>query len=370
MESPRGHREIIPFPESVMAGAQAVPREAMERIYKEIRTPHKQGIILRPEEGEMIDCPSVFRHENRWYMMFAAISGNTGYETHLAVSDNLLAWNRLGRILSFRKSGWDQWQADGGVALFDHVWGGSAELQRWDGRYWMTYIGGGKQGYETDPLSIGVASSKRPSVAAEWTRHEGNPVLHIGQPDVRPFEKSTLYKSHVIWDREERFGHAFIMYYNGKDARGYGCEAIGMALSDDMTTWHRFGDDWVLYNEKKSAKAISGDPQITRIGDLWVMFYFGAFWGPGAFDTFACSYDLVNWTKWEGPNLIEPSESYDEQYAHKPWIIKQDNIVYHFYCAVGCEGRAIALATSRDIQAHEKADLTEFDSKIHRSASL
>ena len=36
------------------------------------------------------------------------------------------------------------------------------------------------------------------------------------------------------------------------------------------------------------------------MGDLWVMFYFGAGWQPKAFDTFACSYDLVNWTKWEG----------------------------------------------------------------------
>jgi IS4 transposase len=79
------------------------------------------------------------------------------------------------------------------------------------------------------------------------------------------------------------------------------------------------------------------------------MFYFGAFWKSNAFDTFACSYDLVNWTKWEGPNLIEPGEPFDRQYAHKPWVVKWKGVVYHFYCAVGSEGRVLAVATSRYI---------------------
>jgi hypothetical protein len=100
-----------------------------------------------------------------------------------------------------------------------------------------------------------------------------------------------------------------------------------------------------------NGRGISGDPQIVRMGDVWTMFYFGAGWKPGAFDTFACSYDLVNWTKWTGPDLIAPSEPWDKTFAHKPWVLKHDGIVYHFYCAVGEEGRAIALATSKDLRA-------------------
>ena len=87
-----------------------------------------------------------------------------------------------------------------------------------------------------------------------------------------------------------------------------------------------------------------------RVGDLWVMFYFGAGWKPKAFDTFAVSRDLVNWTKWDGPHLVEPSEPWDETYAHKPWVLKHDGVVYHYYCAVGKEGRVIALATSKDLR--------------------
>jgi len=79
------------------------------------------------------------------------------------------------------------------------------------------------------------------------------------------------------------------------------------------------------------------------------MFYFGAGWKPGAFDTFAASYDLVHWTKWTGPDLVAPSLPWDQTYAHKPWLLKHDGVVYHFYCAVGTEGRVIAVATSRDL---------------------
>ena len=95
---------------------------------------------------------------------------------------------------------------------------------------------------------------------------------------------------------------------------------------------------------------MSGDPQIVRINGLWVMFYFGAFWKPGAFDTFAASRDLVHWTKWDGADLISPSEPWDAQFAHKPWLLRYRGVVYHFYCAVDKAGnRQIALATSIDL---------------------
>ena len=80
------------------------------------------------------------------------------------------------------------------------------------------------------------------------------------------------------------------------------------------------------------------------------MFYFGAFWKPGAFNRFACSYDLINWTDWDGEDLIKSSEDYDEKYAHKPWVLKWNGIVYHFYNAVGDSVSVIALATSKNLK--------------------
>jgi predicted GH43/DUF377 family glycosyl hydrolase len=339
-------RTVIPFP---TAKPRLVKSAVMQQIYDEIKTPHKYGVILKPEDDELLDCPNVFRHGNRWYMMFVANKDKVGYETHLAVSDDLLNWKRLGKILSFSKQGWDAWQGDGGLALYDTRWGGTNELSTHDGQYWLSYIGGAKQGYEPDPLSIGLAHTDDPTAIKQWSRLQENPVLSPDQPDVRDFEHTTLYKSAIIRDEQKTLGAPFVMYYNGKSPLR-GIETIGIALSDDLRTWRRFGHGPVVSNIGDSAWAISGDPQITKIGDAWVMFYFGAFYKPKAFDTFAVSYDLVHWTKWEGPHLVEPSEPYDKDFAHKPWLLKHDGIVYHFYCAVGTEGRVIALATSKDLK--------------------
>lgn len=329
--------------------ARVVPPDVMRRLYEEVRTPHKYGVVVKGEEGEMVDCPNVFRYQGRWYMMYVAIRDQVGYQTYLARSDDLLHWEKLGRILSHRKEGWDAWQADGGVALYDLTWGGSAELGRHDGRYWLSYIGGAGQGYEPDPLAIGLASTRSPDRPEEWERYAGNPILSPHQSDVRRWEEVTLYKSAIIRDEARTLGYPFVMFYNGKAKQG-NHEAIGLAVSNDLMHWIRYGEDPVVDNAP-GQPAISGDPQIARIGDVWVMFYFGHRWKPQAFDTFAASYDLVNWTKWEGPHLVEPSEPYDQTFAHKPWLLKHEGVVYHFYCAVGEEGRVIALATSKDLRS-------------------
>jgi predicted GH43/DUF377 family glycosyl hydrolase len=323
------------------------PAKVMDDIYSKIRTPFKYGIILRGEEGERIDSPSVFRHGDMWYMMYAIYTKGRGYETALAESNDLLEWRKLGRILPFRDGAWDTHQAAGYIALQDHEWGGSHKLLQHDGKYWLSYIGGDTRGYEAGRLSIGVGWTDDPSEARSWERLD-HPVLSPDQPDVREFENDKLYKSHIIRDDSESLGFPYVMYYN---ARGK-YESIGMAVSDNMVDWHRYGAGPVIDN----SSGISGDPQIARIGDVWVMFYFGCGWKPDIFDTFACSYNLVSWTKWDGPHLTEPSEPWDSVTANKPWVIFHDGVVYHFYhsrCGAmdSPTENAIAVATSKDLRA-------------------
>lgn len=321
-----------------------VPEKVMKQIYEEVKTPYKYGIILLPDEKKTIDCPGVFRYGNRWYMFYVEYDEATskGYETGLAVSDDLLNWKSIGKALTPTGEGWDTNQAAGYPALQDTAWEGSYELQKYDGKYWMTDICGKLAGLETEPLAVGVAYTTTPDKPIEWKRIKENPVLSTEDPDVRWFEAQTLYKSNIIWDKDETLGHQFVMYYNGKQKVEW-IERIGMAVSDDMIHWKRHGTEPVI----DTPIGISGDPQIQRIGDVWVMFYFGAWWRPKAFDNFACSYDLEHWTKWEGPSLIEPTEPWDDTFAHKPWVIKHKGIVYHFYCSVGNRGRCLALATSK-----------------------
>lgn len=342
---------------SAVIGASAaetapIPETEMKRVYHAVQTPHKFGVVLRGSAEEKIDCPNVFRHGSEWFMIYIAFDGK-GYETRIARSENLLDWKPLGPILQRGTGGWDDQQAAGGAALVNPDWDGDWTLQTHDGKYWMSYLGGTKPGYETPPLSVGLAWTDDPARPGGWTRLPENPVLTPSQADARNFEKNTLFKSHIIRDPGKLTGEPFVMFYNARQ-EGTAVERIGMAVSADMKIWKRSGDTHVLENGDQ--RGISGDPQLVRMGDLWVMFYFGAFWRPGAFDTFACSRDLVHWTKWTGPDLVSPSEPWDKEYAHKPWLVRHRGVVYHFYCAVGSEGRVIALATSKDLRPGKTGD--------------
>ena len=285
-------------------------------------------------------------------MIYIASMNEVGYETCLARSSDLLNWEKLGNILSFPKEGWDRWQRAGYAALCDPAWGGSNELETFDGKYWMSYLGGALQGYETDPLAIGLAWTKTPTEAREWTPLAENPVLHRDQPDVRPFEKMTLYKSNIIWDKAKTLGSPFVMFYNGKIKGGY--EKIGMALSDDMVHWKRYGADAVVANGEDKQNGITGDPQVVKNGDHWVMFYFGV-GKRGAHIMAAFSRDLVHWTAHPEPLYKaggNPS-GLDQEYAHKISLVynSKNETFYLYYCATGNKGRGIGLITSKPLQS-------------------
>lgn len=208
----------------------------MRQIYEQVKTPYKHGIVLAPEEGHLVDNANVFRQGDKWYMIYIDFDGK-GYETRLAESDDLLSWRRKGLVLPRGKAGeWDASQADGWPILLEPEFDGPNTLGMFEGRYWMMYLGGALTGYETDPLSEGVAWTDDPAKAKPWTRYERNPVLSPSDPDARPFERKTIYKSFVVQDPSRRLGGRFVSYYNAKQ-EGKWVERIGMAVSDDLRTW-------------------------------------------------------------------------------------------------------------------------------------
>jgi predicted GH43/DUF377 family glycosyl hydrolase len=337
-----------------LAQQKEVPQQVMQQIYDQVKTPYKYGLVLVPgDASKKIDCPSVFRKGGNWYMTYIRFDGR-GYETWLAKSKNLLHWQTLGRLMSFSDTAdWDNNQKAGYPALQDTKFGGSNEVKKYDRKYWMSYIGGKDRGYEAGPLAIGIAhTSKDITTPHEWTRLDA-PVLTATDKDVRWWENKKLFKSSIIWDKKKTLGHPFVMYYNANGDTSNNTpkwrwfERIGMALSDDMIHWQRYQVDPVMSHRI----GITGDAVIQKVKDVWVMFYFGAFWEgrKDAFNRFACSYDLVNWTDWNGDDLIKSSEPYDEKYSHKSYVVKHNGVVYHFYCAVdNKDNRGIAVATSVD----------------------
>ena len=352
--------------------ADIISQQEMQHIYQEVRTPYKYGLVVAPTDNyHKIDCPTVFREGDKWLMTYVVYNGKDGldgrgYETWLAESDDLLHWTTKGRILSYKDDGWDMNQRGGFPALVDWTWNGSYSISKYKRNYWMTYIGGHGTGYEAvrEPLNIGIAWTDADITQAHEWQSSPKPLLSIDDKDVQWWEKMVQYKSTIYSLTsspspkgkgsglpKELAKYRFIMFYNAggiNPDNNLKAERIGIALSNDLKKWKRYDGNPVFANEVGGI--ITGDAQIAKMGDLFVMFYFKAY-DPSrkynAFNTFAVSRDLLHWQRWEGEDLIWPTKSYDEMFAHKSYVVKHDGVVYHFYCAVNDDQqRGIAVATS------------------------
>ena len=241
------------------ASNKEVPPEEMERIYNEIKTPFKYGVVFKhPDTNKLVDSPTIFRKNKRWYMTYIVFDGK-GYETWLSESDDLLNWKPKGKIMAFSENTWDANQKAGYVSLVNTRWEGDYAVEKYQNKYWMTYLGGNTAGYESGTLKIGLATSPVVSKPKIWESNH-NPILSPDDDDARWFENKTIYKSLVIRDQKQHTGYPFVMYYNAKgDTARY--ESIGMAVSDDMVSWKRYGVSPVI----TKYKGICGDAQIVKI---------------------------------------------------------------------------------------------------------
>ncbi len=323
-----------------------INQQDLERIYETVKTPYKYGAVLKTA-GKYCDSPVVFKHNGAYYMTCVEIDDQckTGYRTKLLASDNLTEWNALGYILT-EHNDWDSAQTGSYAQFVNNEFGGNNEIIKINGKYFVAYLGGSLKGYETDPLWMGLATCDDIENINGY-RKLPKPILTTLDEDCREEESVTLYKADMFVDEKRTTGYPYVCAYNAKRADGR--ESIFLAVSNDAYTWKRYGDKAIVsVGECEPSIRINGDPQIVKIDDLYVMFYFiydSA--ASRAWNTFAVSEDLLNWVKWNGKPLIESEHEWENVYAHKQWILKEKDTIYHFYCAVNDKNeRFIALATN------------------------
>lgn len=310
-------------------------------------TPYKYNkpVIDQKDTGfssQGADCPFLFRHNGKFYMMHIGFDG-IGYQTALSSSDDLLNWKEEGVILKRGcHADWNKVGMSGNWILKNCDLYGDNELIKYDGKYWLFYHSYPDEGYESGPAKVGAAYTTDENLL-EWH--------FIDEPIFCPSENGEwdsggLYKVCVIQNEDK-----FYMFYNAKNITNGGWkEQTGVAISEDLLHWERYDGNPILKIEEDTwTQTFASDPCVAydSKNDLWVMFFFG-FDSKHAREGVAIGKDLLHFEKYEKPIIDVGKEGeIDSVHAHKPGIIYNDGVLYHYYCACDEKRRCITVAASK-----------------------
>ncbi len=301
-------------------------------------TPYKYGkLVLAADpatnafDHRSVDCPFLFYSGGEFHMTYVGFDG-TGYQTGLAVSDDLINWRRSGCILRRDASSpVTRYNVAMNWIIRDPALQSRGALKKVRGRYLGAFHAYPNAGLEEGPAVIGLCWSD------DLLRWE------IGDLCLRPedggeWERGGLYKPCLL----EKNG-TFYLFYNAKTparpkALGGGWrEQTGVATSTDLKTWKRFERNPILRNGVAGSpdERFASDPCVLLHGHDWVMFYFGLDGHGKARDLVAVGENPFHLTKLSSILIdVGPPGSVDSTYAHKPSIIYHRGALYHFYCAV------------------------------------
>jgi hypothetical protein len=301
------------------------------------------------------DNMRIFRHRGRVYCMTIGFDG-IGYQTALAVSDDLLHWTDLGVVLPRgSRNLWDRVGRAISCVLHDVDLYGNRELIKKDGKYWLFYHAYPEPGYETGGAANGLA----------WTTDEelldwhflDEPVFTKGAEG--QWDGAGLYS---VWCVP--YKDSFRLYYNGKSNPTWPWkEQVGLAMATDNSLRH-----WERYAGNPIHRvSLAGWDSVFACGQhvlwdsrlqQWVQFFCG-FDGRHAQDGVSISADGIRWRRHPEPIIpVGAPGDLDSVHAHKPCVIWHEDTLYHFYCAVrpstaeekpmfGKEYRCLTVAASR-----------------------
>lgn len=304
--------------------------------FSDYLTPYKYGKpIISPsgKEGTFdrygADNMRICRHNGKFYCFYIGFDGK-GYRTAMAVSSNLINWETKGIVLDAgSKNPWDNSGRAISSLLCDTDLYGNRELIKYKGKYWMFYHAYPGVGYEVGAAANGLA----------WTTDEELMEWHCEDEPV--FEKGL----HGQWDGGGLYStwvvpkdNKFMLYYNGKESTdGNWHEQVGLAFSDSLHNFKRYADNPVLKvtpNHWDSKFSCGQHVLFDSRNNRYVMFYCG-FDGIHAQDGVAISYDMLHWEKCSEPIIpFGIHGEVDSIHAHKPCIIYDNGVLWHFYCAV------------------------------------
>jgi len=302
----------------------------------------KVGVVLSPGKAgdfdeDIAESPTILLDPKTGLNVMVYVGynltprGTIGYAT----SPDLLNWSKQGQLLpqSGTPGAPDENGCSGPLLLWDSV--GS--------QYVLYYIGLTLTGYEAGTKTLCYATAT--TLTGTWTRHGS-----VISPTGTGWRRTAIWHPSII-----QRGSTWYCFFNATGDVGAvtGVERIGYATAPSIT------GPWTVDDTNSPLldlggpgwdSQIVGDPSVRRVGNLWVMDYYGSN-GTNARDGVATTSDAVfplGWVKYASNPILSPTTgTYDGQHAHKPFTIQRGGEVFHYYTAVNAANlRQIALAVS------------------------
>ena len=265
----------------------------------------------------------------------------TGPRVGLAWSKDLLNWQKDPGGPIFSGSGVpgspDEEGATGPFIRFEN------------GTYFLFYFGVTGKGYEKGTKSMNLATSKD---LVSWKRYDQNPII---APSGEGWRREAIWHPNVVKEEDR-----YYLFFNASGiVDGLKEEFIGYATSKDLFEWtvDDVNSPLIVGSAKPGAWDASGragDPSLYKLGSIWYLAWYS--WDKkNSADGLAWTTEAefpLNWRLYEGNPVLRIGEpgSFDALHAGKPFIVRTENLHYHFYTAVALdETRQIALATWPDV---------------------
>jgi predicted GH43/DUF377 family glycosyl hydrolase len=302
-------------------------------------------------DTKSVDCPFVFHHAGRFYMTYIGFDGQ-GYQTGLASSDNLTDWKKLGCILKRDpNSPITRFNIAMNWIVRENALSSVGELKKINNRFLGVYHAYPNAGYESGPAVIGLCRS--------------TDLLHwqVDPPSLFPkdgaaWERGGLYKPCLVEHKGK-----FYLFYNAKTEGKRWHEQTGVATSTDLKTWTRYAANPIIPNGPAGSwdEIFASDPCVLQANSReWAFFYYSLDAKGEARDLLATGPDLFHPVK--VPRIlidVGPPGAVDSTYAHKPSIVTNQGVLYHFYCAVSGkypnETRGISVAASSAFTPNQRS---------------
>ena len=285
-------------------------------------------------DAKMVESPSIIWDDasNQYIMVYTAYDQNNIGSIGYAYSTDLINWEKQGQLLtsSGKKENGDKNGCTGPCLL------------KYDGVYYLFYLGLNATGYEGGPINLCLATS---TDLSNWT-YKG--IIISPDPSI-PWIAKNIFHPCIM-----KIGTNWIIFFNANGTiDGQDAERVGFAVSKKIDGPYIVNPDRIskFAEDQGNHSGIQcGDPAVFKINDLYYMFYFDTSHNNEVVDRYAWTTPAEFPRGWRYGGPIKNDKDYKKGLAHKPFVIIKDNILYHYYTAEGTEGRCIAL---------QKFDLTK-----------